>query len=265
MIKVVILSPSRFSLFTICVAALLKKQDIEVSAIIVRRLFNPHRFMFEFRHQGSRLISKIIKKLLLRGKAYKKNTDYETIADLIKKEKIDYKNVDDFKRDGVSVIYCYDLNDDNVVEALKRHQPDLVIFTGGGLVRKHILEQSGAGILNCHSGILPAYRGMDVIEWPILENNADEIGVTIHFMDEGVDTGDILRIKKINVEAGQDLNQIKDRFEPYMCLEMVKACVDYQNGSLKRTPQNYNDGKQYFIMHPQLVNIVENRLMQRNK
>ena len=46
-----------------------------------------------------------------------------------------------------------------------------------------------------HGG-LPLYRGMDVVEWPILMNDFDNIGVTTHFMENGVDTGDILKVKK---------------------------------------------------------------------
>ena len=46
-----------------------------------------------------------------------------------------------------------------------------VIFTGGGILGQPLLETARVGILNCHAGILPKYRGMDVIEWPVLLGN----------------------------------------------------------------------------------------------
>ena len=54
------------------------------------------------------------------------------------------------------------------------------------------------GVLNCHMGILPKYRGMDVVEWPFLENDRLNVGITCHLMDKGIDTGDILEIVKVD-------------------------------------------------------------------
>jgi methionyl-tRNA formyltransferase len=260
MSDVVLFSPSRFSLYTICVTELLKRNDVHVKAVFVRRLFNPNRFFSELRRDGSRLLKKIWKKLILRENAYRTN-DYETIADFMRKENIVSRSVDDFKNKyGIPVVYCNDLNDSNVVKGIKKAKPDLVVFTGGGLIRQDILENSGAGILNCHMGLLPQYRGMDVIEWPILENNLQEIGMTVHFMDKGVDTGDILRVRKVEIMPGESIKQIRERFEPIMCREIVAACLDYLNGRLQRSPQKQVDGKQYFIMHPRLIDLAESKL-----
>lgn len=260
MSNVVVFSPSRFSLYTICVTELLIRQNVNISAIVVRRLINRKRFFKEFKRDGSRLIKKILKKIVLRERAYK-NKKYKTILELKKQENILFKKVDDFKvKYGIPVIYCNSLNDSNVVERLRKAKPDLVVFTGGGLIRKHILENSGAGVLNCHSGVLPKYRGMDVIEWAILEDKIQKIGMTVHFMDKGVDTGDILRIKKVKIEANENIKKIRDRFEPIICKEMVITCIDYLNGNLKSNPQKREDGKQYFIMHPRLIEIAERKL-----
>ena len=47
-------------------------------------------------------------------------------------------------------------------------------------------------------GLLPDYRGMDVVEWPILEKNFKKLGLTTHLMDTGIDTGKIIQKKNIN-------------------------------------------------------------------
>ena len=258
--QVVILSPSRYSLYTICVTELLRRQDIQIASIFVRRLFNPSRFISEFGRDGSRLVRKIWKKLVLRDKAYG-SRDYETMVTFMERESISYRKVDDFKdRVGIPVIYCKDLNDPVVVESLKEIRPELVVFTGGGLVREDVLKSSGAGVLNCHSGVLPTYRGMDVVEWPILEGNMDQVGMTVHFMDKGIDTGGILRVRKVNVGPQETIAQLRERMEPIMCQEIVLACLDHLDGRLERQVQKLEDGKQYFVMHPRLVEISESKL-----
>ncbi|WP_446008354.1 formyltransferase family protein [Candidatus Electrothrix sp.] len=260
---VVILSPNRFSLYTICVTELLRRNNANINAIIVRRLFNPKRFTSEFTRDGSRLIKKIWKKFVLRKNAYQP-ASYETILDLMKSENIRFSKVEDFnEKFEIPVIYCNTLNDPVVVEMLKKSKPDIVVFTGGGLIRSDVLENSGAGVLNCHMGVLPQYRGMDVVEWPLLEDNFDEIGMTVHLMDKGVDTGDILQIKKVKLETNEGIKQLRERFEPIMCRQMVTVCLDYLNGRIDRIPQKLEDGKQYFIMHSRLIEIAGTKMKQK--
>jgi methionyl-tRNA formyltransferase len=261
---IVIFSPNRFSLYTISVAELLRRQGVPIQAIFVRRMLNLGRFFSEFKRDGSRLIRKIWKKLILRRGAYQP-ARHETIIDLMKKEGISYKSVDDLgKRYAIPIINCTTLNDAVVVDGLKTYQPDLVLFTGGGLIRKEVLANAGAGVLNCHMGILPSFRGMDVVEWPILENAWDQIGMTVHFMDAGVDTGDILRITRVKVKPGETIRDIREKIEALMCREIAQTCLDWLNGKLQRIPQKADEGRQYFVMHPRLISLAEEKLDQKN-
>ena len=254
--KVVVFSPSRFSLYTICVVELLRREGIDVQCICVRRLLSAKRFLSEFRRDGKRLLKKIWRKLFLRKGAYE-GDDAETIIALMRQAGIETKVVDEFSDSmGIPIVYCNGLNDDIVVEQLERHKPDLVVFTGGGLIRKEVLAKSGAGVLNCHMGILPRYRGMDVVEWPILEGRLDDIGVTVHFMDRGIDTGDILTKKRIPVRPNETVDRLRKRFEPIMCEEMVAATCAFLSSDIQRTPQQKRDGHQYFILHDRLMKLA---------
>lgn len=265
MSSVVIFSPNRYSLYTISVTELLLRQNVEVKAVIVRKLVNPGRFASEFRRDGVRLLKKIWKKLVLRQKAYA-DQPFETMASFMRAEGIIFKSVDALAREhNIPLQYCRDLNDAEVVSDLRRLKPDLVLFTGGGLIRKDILANAGAGVVNCHMGMLPKYRGMDVVEWPILEGDLEHIGMTVHFMDEGVDTGDILRTRKVDFAAGDTIKQIRDRFEPLMCREIVSVCVDFLEGIVKKQPQKKSAGRQYFVMHPRLIELAGEKLARDNK
>jgi methionyl-tRNA formyltransferase len=265
MSSVVIFSPSRYSLYTISVTELLHRYGVDVQAVIVRRLVNPGRFVSEFRRDGARLLKKIWKKLVLRERAYSEQP-FETMASFMRAESIRFKTVDALTSEyRIPIQYCRDLNDPAVVETLRRLKPDLVVFTGGGLIRKEVLANAGAGVVNCHMGMLPSYRGMDVVEWPILEGDLEHIGMTVHFMDEGVDTGDILRTRKVDFAAGDTIKQIRDRFEPLMCREIVSVCVDFLAGKVKRQPQKKEAGKQYFVMHQSLIALAGQKLARENK
>lgn len=261
---IVVLSPNRYSLYTVCVTEMLRREGVPIRAVFVRRMLNPGRFFTEFRRDGTRLFKKVWKKLFLRRKAYQP-ANYETISDLLQNEGISFGSVNDLGREhGIPVISCTTLNDAGVVARLKEIQPDLVVFTGGGLIRREVLENAGAGVLNCHSGILPLYRGMDVVEWPILDGRLDQIGMTVHFMDAGVDTGDILRVRKVKIKKEETIRQIREKIEGLMCREMTQTCLDYLRGKVKRVSQKAGDGRQYFVMHPRLISLAEEKLNQEN-
>jgi folate-dependent phosphoribosylglycinamide formyltransferase PurN len=258
--SVVVFSPSRYSHYTICATELLIRNNVQVKSIVVKKLFNPKRFLSVFELDGKRLLSKIWKKLVLRDRAYR-NCEYETITSFMNKENITIKTVDEFKKiHGIPVTYCKDLNAPHVVETLRATKPSLVVFTGGGLIRKDVLECSGEGILNCHMGILPRYRGMDVVEWAILEDRPEDVGMTVHFMARGIDTGDILRSRKVKIDINERFADLRNRFEPIMCRLMVETCLDRLHGRVERVPQKAEDGKQYFNVHPRLMEIAEAKL-----
>lgn len=257
--EVVVFSPSRYSLYTLCVVELLRRQGVEIAGIFVRRLLNPSRFVHEFRRDGKRLLGKIWRKLILRQRV-EPALPYETLQSLVRREGIPYRSVDEFRTEGIAVFFCDDLNEASVLKQLEAIRPRLAVFTGGGLLRPEVLERCGEGVLNCHAGILPRYRGMDVIEWAILEGNFHQVGCTVHFMDRGVDTGDIVRVCPIPLQAGDELHRLRERFEPLMCREMVAACLDVLNGRAQRLPQKAEEGRQYFIMHPALVAVAARRL-----
>ncbi|HYD20745.1 MAG TPA: formyltransferase family protein, partial [Flavipsychrobacter sp.] len=115
------------------------------------------------------------------------------------------------------------------------------------------------GVLNCHMGILPRYKGMDVVEWPLLLNDKDNVGVTTHFMDKGVDTGRIIAKEYIKPRAGETIAQLRQRFEPVMVKNLVQSTMDILNNMAEAVEQE-DRGHQYFIMHPRLAEIAAENL-----
>ena len=84
----------------------------------------------------------------------------------------------------------------DLIELLEKKQYNLCIQGGTGILKKEIINKFKFGILNFHPGDLPLYRGCSAPEWQVYENR--QVISTCHFIDEGIDTGDILYKKVIH-------------------------------------------------------------------
>ena len=96
-------------------------------------------------------------------------------------------------------------------EELKKLDIDLIVTCAyGQIIPKEILDMPKYGCINIHASILPKYRGSAPIQW-CLFNNDDVTGVTIMYMDEGMDTGDIIKIKEIPILASDNVGTLHDK------------------------------------------------------
>ena len=89
------------------------------------------------------------------------------------------------------------LNCNKLINYLTENQFDLGIQGGTGIIKECIINQFKYGILNFHPGKLPEYRGCSAPEWQLIENQP--VTSTCHYLSPGIDEGDILRIKILNV------------------------------------------------------------------
>lgn len=257
--KVAVISPNPKSLYSTTVSELLMRNDVKIEAIFVKK-FTLSRFKSEFSRDGIRLIKKIWNKLVLKERAYEAFSNIDTILTYRNAQNIPLNNLNDLKEKGIEVYFVEDINSPFVESKLKEKQVDLTVFTGGGLIRQNILDNSGAGVLNCHMGKLPEYRGMDVVEWPLYKKDFNNIGFTVHFMDKGVDTGDILKVFDVKLIKNESIKSLRARFEPIMTKHFVETIVKFLNGEIKPVSQAEEDGKQYYIIDDVMNNIANQYL-----
>jgi len=99
--------------------------------------------------------------------------------------------IDYFKLDNVNSL--------SSIEIINSYNCDvLVSMSFNQIFRKKIIDITPIGIVNCHAGKLPFYRGRNILNW-VLINDEKEFGITVHFVDEGIDTGDIILQKNYNI------------------------------------------------------------------
>jgi folate-dependent phosphoribosylglycinamide formyltransferase PurN len=81
------------------------------------------------------------------------------------------------------------VNSETTIALLKAINPDLVIVNGTRIISKKVLSSINSKFVNIHVGITPKYRGVHGTYWALVNNDVENSGVTVHFVDEGIDTG----------------------------------------------------------------------------
>ena len=103
------------------------------------------------------------------------------------------------------------LKDESVYNKLKEIDPDLIVVVAyGKIIPKNIIDLPKLGIINVHSSILPKYRGASPIHSALI-NGDDKTGVSIMFINEGLDTGDVLKIITTDITEEDDLGTLTER------------------------------------------------------
>lgn len=264
--RVAVLAPTDRSLYARLMAwRLAHEPGMALAAVIVRSIWSPRRLRQELRRDGARLLDKVYRKLLLGERAYAAE-DPETLRAAARRAGLPDAGLAALaRRLGAPARRVPDLNAPAALTALQGAAPDVIAFTGGGLLRHPLLALAPLGVLNCHMGLLPRYRGMDVVEWPLLEAGAapPAVGLTLHVMDRGVDTGPLLLTRRLAPRPGDSLESLRRRLEPAMVDLMLDGLRGLRDGALQLQPQDPAAGRQYFVMHPRLRQLAARRLHQR--
>ena len=128
-------------------------------------------------------------------------------------------------------------NNPEFVQKLKDINPDVIcVVAYGKIIPKEILEIPRLGCINVHGSLLPKYRGAAPIQWAVL-NGDKETGITTMYMDEGMDTGDIILTKKVEIGDDETTGELWDRLSQIGGKLLVETLEKIENGTNSRTKQ----------------------------
>lgn len=96
------------------------------------------------------------------------------------------------------------INHPEVLALAEHYDPDVIAVFGTSLIRGPLLQKSRKGIVNLHGGLSPDYRGADCTFWALYNSEPDQIGCTLHFINEGIDTGDLIAHVSPEIREGDD-------------------------------------------------------------
>jgi len=161
---------------------------------------------------------------------------------------------------GFPVAICTNQNAPDAMERLGEWSPDLIIFTGGNILRRQLLETPRLGVLNVHLGLLPEIRGMSSPEWSLLKGVP--VGVSVHFMDSGIDTGPVLhRYEFPGLERCESLSDLRHRLIAFGVEKAGEVVAGLDRGTIVAKPQSALDqDTQFFVMHQWLQARAADRL-----
>lgn len=138
---------------------------------------------------------------------------------------------------GIPVFQPDKLRQPEVFENLKELAPELIVVVAyGKILPEEILNLPKYGCINGHASLLPKYRGASPIQWSIVCGEK-ETGVTVMYMDKGMDTGDIIEAEKVAIGENETADELFDRLSFVSANLTVKTIEKIENGSAIRTPQ----------------------------
>ncbi|MDO7786192.1 methionyl-tRNA formyltransferase [Desulforamulus aquiferis] len=128
---------------------------------------------------------------------------------------------------------------DEFLEQLKLLQPQcIVVVAYGKILPREILHLPPLGCVNVHASLLPYYRGAAPIHWAVI-NGEKETGVTTMYMDEGMDTGDMILKGTIPIGPDDTVGMIHDRLAAQGAKLLVETLGLMGQGKAPRQSQNH--------------------------
>lgn len=264
--KLIIFAGSNYSEYSQGLLEIAQKNGYEVAGVVVRRAFTMQRMAEELNRTGWGIFTKL----------------YKIIPNLLKIHPVKWSGWSRFlsehgiKRKKLSdlclikkipIIHVYDMNCQHTYNFIKKINPDVVLFGGGGILRETLLRC--VKVINCHMGILPDYRGSYPWVWAILNNDINKIGLSAHLMTSDIDAGLVLKTKQINVDGLECVGDVEAALEYAMIETTLEAlrifqgysfdCLHTYNSSLTQV------GSTYYVPHPSLITLADKVLKKKER
>ena len=154
------------------------------------------------------------------------------------------------------------VNSLETIELLKKIKPDLIIVSGTRIISKKVIEAVNCRFINLHAGITPKYRGVHGTYWALANNDKENSGVTVHYVDEGIDTGNIIYQSQVSVTKN-------DNFSTYPMLQLAagikileQTITDFVNNKIEVKPTS---GASNLYYHPTIWQYLKYRIVNKVK
>lgn len=111
---------------------------------------------------------------------------------------------------GIDYLYPVKINSEEFISQAKAYNCDLFVsMSFNQIFKKEIINLPKLKTINCHAGKLPFYRGRNILNWALI-NDEKDFGITVHYIDEGIDTGDIILQRVYPIKEDDTYNTLLD-------------------------------------------------------
>jgi folate-dependent phosphoribosylglycinamide formyltransferase PurN len=143
------------------------------------------------------------------------------------------------------LINVHNINSAEAADQIDKLQPDALLVYGTPIVKDHILHRAKDTAFNMHTGISPFYRGTACTLWPIVEQEPERLGATLHECTSAVDGGQIFATRQSRIEENDGLYEAFGRAVVVGAELYTEVVQQYLDGTLKGVPQNHSLGREY--------------------
>jgi methionyl-tRNA formyltransferase len=156
-------------------------------------------------------------------------------------------------------IYCVGNHNDASSKALlEADAPEVVVLGGTRIIKPAILGIPKRGTVNAHPGLLPWLRGSASVGWALYKDM--KIGATVHFIDPGIDTGDIILRRELPVYRSDTYESLNYRIATLSGELMAETLNFFTQDNLPRIPQDPSLGETYKVIPEELLEEAKQRL-----
>jgi len=146
------------------------------------------------------------------------------------------------KEHGIDYVKNINVNLAEFIQQLSKYHCDLFVSMSFNQVfRNDIINLPKYKIINCHAGKLPFYRGRNILNWALI-NDEPEFGITVHYVDEGIDTGDIIMQEVHSIDDTDDYSTLLVRSYSACAIILYRAVCLFKKGRVA--------GKKQEDVHP---------------
>lgn len=164
----------------------------------------------------------------------------KSVKDILHENKLKYKEFS-----------FVDINHPELIKYLENCSIDFFIFTGGGILKKEILNLDPK-FVHLHPGIVPEYKGSTCFYYSMIDEG--KCGVSAFIMDEGIDTGSIIYQKEFSVPNHEFIDEVYDsHIRSETLLDVLNKNLLESGDHITQDPSK---GETYYIIHPVLKHIA---------
>ncbi len=142
---------------------------------------------------------------------------------------------------GIENIYQpKSIKEDEIIEKLKSLDADVfVVVAYGQILSQEVLDIPKYGCINVHGSLLPKYRGAAPIQWSII-NGEEKTGVTIMYMEKGLDSGDMILKREIEISSSMTYKELHDEMSLVGAKALIDALDMLEKQEVKPEKQNHD-------------------------
>ena len=138
---------------------------------------------------------------------------------------------------GIEFFTEKNINTPNFLEKINSYKVDLLVsMSFNQIFKKLIYDIPKYGTINCHAGKLPLYRGRNVLNW-VLINDEKEFGITVHFVNDGIDTGDIILQETFEITENDSYKTLLEKAYKECQKILLRSIIKIMNNNLNLIPQ----------------------------